>query len=290
MKKIQTIILISAAFFSLVGCRKDDAVDAGNSIFQPSDPATITGFDKWIAKNISYPYNIDVLYKYQDINTSPKYTLVPADIENSQKMIQVVKYAWLEAYDEVVGVDFTRKYAPKQFMFVGSSAYEGSNSKVLATAEGGVKITMYEINQMSLEQEALNSYFHIIHHEFTHILTQTKNYSTDFQKISETDYIKDDWEGVYDNNARKQGFVSAYAMSEPNEDFAETYSLYVTSNDKAWKTILSDAGTAGAEKINRKLEIIREYTANSWGFDLEVLRSTVLRRTDRVPTLAFESF
>ncbi|MVZ61601.1 zinc-binding metallopeptidase [Sphingobacterium humi] len=292
MKKINIIYFVVALSLALGACRKSDGVDEGNSIFQPKDPATLTAFDHWITKNISYPYNIDILYKYTDINTDPRFILTPADIDKSQKMLQVVKYAWLEAYDEVLGVDFTRKYAPKQFMFVGSSAFDSGNTKVLATAEGGVKITMYEINQMKLDAESLSeNYFHVIHHEFSHILHQTKNYSTDFQKISESDYIKDDWaSGITEETARKKGFVSAYAMSEPNEDFAETYSRFITSTDKKWAALLAPGGAEGTAIINKKLNIIREYARNSWGFELDELRAVVLRRSERVTQLPFIEF
>ena len=291
MKKLNIIYAVVALSLCLGACRKNDPVDENNSIFKPTDPATLTEFDHWITKNISYPYNIDILYKYNDINTDPRFILVPADIKKSQLMLQVLKYAWLEAYDEVLGVDFTRQFAPKQFMFVGSSAFESGNTKVMATAEGGVKITMYEINKMLLDPTALSeTYFHVIHHEFSHILHQTKNYSPDFQKISESDYIKDDWSYANESDARKKGFVSTYSMNEPNEDFAEMYSIYITSTDKQWASILSSAGTEGRNIINRKLEIIRDYTRNSWSFELDELRATILRRAERVTKLQFEEF
>ncbi|MGN0021900.1 MAG: putative zinc-binding metallopeptidase [Sphingobacterium hotanense] len=291
MKKLNILYFIAVLALVASSCRKDDPVDKDNSIFQPTDPATITAFDNWLIKNIAYPYNIDILYKYTDINTDPRFILVPADIEKSQTAIQVLKYAWLEAYDEVLGVDFTRQYAPKQFMFVGSSAIEGDNTKVMATAEGGVKITMYEVNKLELDPDKLiDNYFHVIHHEFSHILHQTKNYSTDYQKISDTDYIKDDWWTVSVEDARKKGFVSPYSMVEANEDFAEVYSIFITSSDADWKAILSQAGIEGAAKINKKLDIIREYAKNSWGFNLDQLRAVVLRRADRVISLNFEEF
>jgi len=291
MKKLNILYFVAVLAVLVSSCRKDDPVDKDNSIFQPVDPATVTEFDNWLIKNIAYPYNIDILYKYNDINTDPRFILVPADVKKSQLAIQVLKYAWLEAYDEVLGVDFTRQYAPKQFMFVGSSAIESDNTKVMATAEGGVKITMYEVNTLELDAAKLNDgYFHIIHHEFSHILHQTKNYSTDYQKISESDYIKDDWWSITDADARKKGFVSAYSMVEPNEDFAEVYSIFITSTDAQWKSIIAQAGTEGAEKINKKLDIIREYAKNSWEFDLDELRSVVLRRSERVPGLSFVDF
>lgn len=289
-KLIYILPLMTLTAFS--SCRKEDKVDPDNSIFVDSDGtgAAKSEFDIWLQKSITYPYNIEMLYKYDDVNTSPQYILVPAILENAQKFAQVIKYAWLEAYDETAGLHFTRQYAPKQIVFVGSVADNGDGSKTLATAEGGVKVTLYELNDLKLTVDEVSQYFHIMHHEFSHILHQTKNYTPDFGRISETDYLADDWIGQSDANAQKKGFVSAYAMNEPNEDFAETYSLYITSSDVAWNKILNSAGDSGKPIILRKLQIIRDYIENSWGFNLEDLRANVLRRTAKVPTMDFIKF
>lgn len=290
IKLLYILPLVALTAFS--ACRKDDKVNPNESIFLDSDGtgAAKSEFDIWLQKSITYPYNIEMLYKYDDVNTSPDYILVPAKLENAQKFAQIIKYAWLEAYDETAGLHFTRQYAPKQIVFIGSRAINRDGSETLATAEGGVKVTVYKLNDLTLTPEAVNKYFHIMHHEFSHILHQTKNYTPDFGRISETDYLADDWINMQDGAAQKLGFVSAYAMNEPNEDFAETYSLYITSSDEAWKKLLSNAGATGSEIILRKLQIIRDYIENSWGFNLESLRANVLRRTNKVPTLDYIQF
>ena len=51
---------------------------------------------------------------------------------------------------------------------------------MLGTAEGGKKITLYEVNSLDFENvdiEVLNEYyFKTMHHEFAHILHQKRNY------------------------------------------------------------------------------------------------------------------
>ena len=58
---------------------------------------------------------------------------------------------------------------------------------ILGTAEGGKKIFLAGTNYLTRyikDRDALNElYLKTIHHEFTHILNQTKNYSADFQLI-----------------------------------------------------------------------------------------------------------
>lgn len=49
---------------------------------------------------------------------------------------------------------------------------------VLGTAEGGMKITLYNVNDINPDQIDINLlndyYFQTMHHEFAHILHQTK--------------------------------------------------------------------------------------------------------------------
>ena len=71
-----------------------------------------------------------------------------------------------------------------------------------------------------------------MHHEFAHILHQTKNYDPAFDRITENAYIGSDWYMVGANrNAWQQGFVTSYAMSESREDFVENIAVYVTNTE-----------------------------------------------------------
>lgn len=126
---------------------------------------------------------------------------------------------------------------------VGSPAYEETGSVVLGQAEGGLKITLYMVNYFTLDAATLNSlYFETMHHEFVHILHQTKNYDTEFQRISEGNYVDNDWYLSDDEEAQAKGFVNAYASSQPDEDFAETIAIYVSIKPTEWKELLSKAG------------------------------------------------
>jgi substrate import-associated zinc metallohydrolase lipoprotein len=123
---------------------------------------------------------------------------------------------------------------------VGSPAYNtSSGSIVLGTAEGGMKITLYNVNMIDLNNldiETLNYwYFKTMHHEFAHILHQTKNYSTDFNEITPSSYQSSSWVNVTDQEALWMGFVSPYASNETQEDFVETISIYVTHSAEYWE-------------------------------------------------------
>lgn len=281
MKKYIFMFALSlVALGGLSSCSEDD-LDK-ESIFQDSKVKE-NDFDKWIYKNYTLPYNIKLMYRMQDIESNHKYSLAPAEYDKSVELAHIVKYAWLEAYDEVAGVDFTRRFVPKMLHFIGSAAYESNGTMILGTAEGGLKVTLYLVNNLQINRDFLNEYyFKTMHHEFAHILHQTKNYPTEYDLISEANYVSGDWYLVDDSEAHQLGFVSPYAMSEPREDIAEVTSVYITKTPEEWAAILDDAGEDGAAIINQKLEIVKKYMLSSWNIDMDELRDCVQRRINDV--------
>ena len=180
-------------------------------------------------------------------------------------------------------VCITCTYVPKIIHMVGSPAYEETGSVVLGQAEGGLKITLYMVNYFTLDAATLNSlYFETMHHEFVHILHQTKNYDTEFQRISEGNYVDNDWYLSDDEEAQAKGFVNAYASSQPDEDFAETIAIYVSIKPTEWKELLSKAGENGASLIVRKLNMARQYMSETWNINLDELRNVTQRRLSDV--------
>ena len=262
MKKYIVFLLTLTLSMGFTACSDDDP--SGTSIFST---ATINrnDFDRWLLKSYTYPYNIDFKYKMEDIESDMKYTLIPADLTKSAKLAIIVKYLWLDAYDEVAGQDFTKSNVPRMINLVGSPAYNNNNTQVLGPAEGGLKVTLY--------------------HEFTHILNQKKPYNTAFNQITESAYVSGDWYFVDNSAAHQAGFVTPYAMSEGTEDFAEMLSVYVTTSSADWDALLTDAGTTGAPIIIQKLDYLRTYMQESWGIDINQLRDVVLRRASELSTL-----
>ncbi|SES86281.1 putative zinc-binding metallopeptidase [Prevotella sp. kh1p2] len=281
MRKYIYMACLMAAALVLSSCGNDDP--EGESIFVNQEAANQNDFDKWIYRNYTLPYNMKVIYKMQDIESDYNYTLAPADYVKSVELAHIVKYAWLDAYDEVAGTDFTRAYVPKILHLIGSAAYQDNGTMVLGTAEGGLKVTLYLVNSLQINRDLLNEYyFKTMHHEFSHILHQTKSYDPSYDLISEGHYVNGDWYLTSDEEARKQGFVSAYASSEAREDIAEVTSIYITYTPQEWAAVLADAGETGAPIIEQKLDIVKKYMQNSWGIDLDKLRSVVQRRMNDI--------
>lgn len=288
--KFYIILLAFVASFALMSCSDDDP--SSDTIFPTTSP-TRDAFDKWLLNNYTYPYNVDVKYKMEDIESDMKYHLVPADSAKTAKLSIIMKYLWFDAYNEVIGPDFIKENMPRTIHFIGSPAYNSEGTMVLGTAEGGLKITLYMVN--SLDDETLKDYdtmnkyyFHTLHHEFTHILNQKIPYDQSFKLITESGYVSGDWYTISDKTAHQAGFVTPYAMVEPLEDFAEMLSGYVTKSQSEWNAILADAGTTGAASISAKLDIVRNYMQESWNVDIDQLRAAVLRRASTLSAVDLE--
>lgn len=284
-KKIFNVLIAILALGLLSSCSEGNLDD--ESIIVESQTKE-TQFDKWLTENLVNPYNIQWMYRYVDFETDMNYYQVPADFEQAVKLAHIVKYACIEAYDEVAGINFTRQYFPKLFTLSGEWLYRNNGTIVLGMAEGGKKIFLAGVNYLNQNlssRASLNRlYLKTIHHEFTHILNQTKDYSADFQLITGSDYVADSWnEEPYNQSSYylTHGFVSSYAQNSHGEDFAESMSVYLTTTPEDWDSMIASAGD-GAALINQKMEIVRNYMSESWGIDITELRGAIINRENDI--------
>jgi len=298
------LVLLFAVTVVLSGCSEDDLSPQSVVNIKPQESSA---FDMWLDENYRKEYNIRFLYRYNDKETDLSYNVIPAEFDKSKALARLIQHIWLEVYEEAVGKEFIKTYSPRVIQLIGSYEYNPSGSVVMGTAEKGLKIMLYGVNNLDIDNPRINTdnpyenkdtkpvdlnywFFHTMHHEFCHILTQTKNYSTDFQTISAGRYHSTDWINVKDPAAAKEGFVTGYASGEYNEDFAEVYANYVTLSPEGWQVIINQAGPEGAAIINKKLSMVKEYFKNSWGVNLDDLRDIILRRSAEAPTLDLRNF
>ena len=291
MKK--TIISVLAVLaVALASCQKEPALNPESIISVPTH--TKNAFDKWLEANYVNPYNIRVKYRYEMDESDYSYYTIPADMDCSIIMAHLVKYMCIDSYDEVAGAAFTRRYFPKMFFYVGEWEYKNNGTYILGTAEGGKKIFLAGVNylpnvmggQMSGHRdpaEAINHFYvKTIHHEFTHILNQTYDFPADFTQVTPDSYVTDAWNTAEYKNNLERGFITTYAQHSDREDFAEMTSMFITHDADWWEEQLTKAGDSGKASISAKLDIVKSYFKTSFGIDLEVLRSIILRRQEEV--------
>ena len=294
-KNILALSLLAAVEAGFASCSDDDL--SSESVIKRST-TTETAFDKWLYKNFVSPYNIQIQWRYEDNESDMAYYDVPADSAQSVELAHIIKYTCVEAYTQAAGIDFTRRYFPKLFSFLGEFEYENNGNIKLGTAEGGKKIRLLGVNHLDKfknNRAYLDEYYlKTIHHEFVHIVNQTKDYPREFGKVTPNDYVNDSWSSSkYGTGFERRGFVTAYSQKEEREDIAEVVSTYIISTPAQWEAILAkavikdDKGNDAKEQpgvtaINKKLEICKRYYKESFGIDLDKVRDAVIERENDV--------
>ena len=299
LKNISLLLLMATAF-GFNSCSEDGLNN--QSVFEDVSNKETNEFDIWLENNYRQPYNIDFKYRYSDKESDLAYNVIPADFDCSKALAILIKHVWIESYVEAISPEFMKTYVPRIIQLTGSYKWNSNGSQVLGTAEGGLKVMLYGVNELDIDNPRINSedpyeshdvkpidmnywFFHTMHHEFCHILTQKKDYDTAFRTISAATYHATDWINLEDKKVAKEGFVSSYAASEYNEDFAEIYATYVTNSPAGWQKIMDQAGEGGRAIINQKLDIMKKYFKDNWNLDLDNMRDIVVRRSAESATL-----
>lgn len=255
------------------------------SIFDDEVEMEKNELDIWLDNNYLYPYNVDFKYRMEDIESSLSNNLVPIEYDLAVQMARIVKHVWFEAYDEIGGINFTRQYAPKIIHLVGSRQWNPNGTITLGYAEGGLKVTLVGGNWLDPTDIAdLNEmFFKTMHHEFAHILHQTKEYPVEYNDLSEGHYSPSGWNNRHDMaDYAPFGFVTAYGSSQPGEDIAEMTACFLTWTDAQWKALEKGAGAEGWAIIQTKLGIVKDYMRTNFQIDMDKLRAAIDRRCDEL--------
>ena len=136
MKKNLIYLLFSVTLLcaALTACSDNDDLDS-TSVVRPTTTEQ-NDLDRWLKRNYVETYNIQLKYRFEDIESSMGYYLTPADYNQSIALAKLVIALCLEPYDEVTGSrDFIRAYFPKIIFLTGSPAYKSNGSIILGTTK-----------------------------------------------------------------------------------------------------------------------------------------------------------
>ncbi|MBQ4352709.1 MAG: hypothetical protein II758_03930 [Prevotella sp.] len=254
MKAKLSILIIAAVAmvsFTLGSCSDDNL---GASIFDtvdhPLDKSLYTfPLDTFVKVNFQEPYNVRYMYKMQDMSLSSsdlQKNLTPCSYDKSVDLATLAKYLWFDIYKELANQHeiFLKKYSPRIIHIIGSKSLNVSQgTETLGVAEGGLKISLYNANNLSVDDiDMMNEYFFkTMHHEFGHILDQTISRPLLFNLLSNGQYDASGWTNTPDSVAAGRGFVSPYASSMAREDWVEVLANYVTRDTLSWNILLGSA-------------------------------------------------
>ncbi len=254
MKAKLSILMIAAVAmvsFTLGSC-SDDKLGASifDTVDHPLDKSLYTfPLDTFVKVNFLEPYNVRYMYKMQDIGLSSsdlQKNLTPCSYDKSVDLATLAKYLWFDVYKELANQHeiFLKKYSPRIIHIIGSKSLNVSQgTETLGVAEGGLKISLYNANNLSVDDiDMMNEYFFkTMHHEFGHILDQTISRPLLFNLLSNGQYDASGWTNTPDSVAAGRGFVSPYASSMAREDWVEVLANYVTRDTLSWNILLGSA-------------------------------------------------
>ena len=271
LRYIKFFLLAFGACAFLASCDDEDPIDPNADIPNlGGNDIEMTATDQWLYENYVVPFNIEVEYKWNSSDMMPSIDkqLTPVLEELVVPFMQVMYDVWFAPYEHTAGLDFVKEITPKKVVLTGSPEYEFGAIK-LGQAEGGRKILLLNVNGFNAsDADNVKEFLHTIEHEFAHILHQTVLFDKNYEKISAGNYLPSGWTNVSDDEARQKGFITPYSMSGKDEDFVEMVSMIMVYG-REWyeRTVIPQAGTAGAALLRQKEQIMVDYMKSTWGIE-----------------------
>ena len=251
MKKRFKILLLAAASmtatFQFMSCSEDLGPTIFDTTEYPLDRKSYTfPLDTFVKVNFLKPYNMQFIYRLDYTGSDMDKNLTPASYDKSCKLAVLTKYLWYDVYKEIAKEHeiFLKRYSPRIIHVIGSKNLNtSSGTETLGVTEGGTKITLYRTNLLDPNDiDYMNEYFfETMHHEFGHILDQTKLHPTTFNVLSNGRYNSAGWSDVPDSVAASQGFISPYASASYSEDWVETLARYITRDSISMEKMMHTA-------------------------------------------------
>lgn len=303
---INKIVALGFLVSMLASCGKEDFdINEANNINGLGGDTWVKGpIDNWIYDTLTVPYNISVKYKWdqwEDLSDITK-IIVPPKEEIIIPVLSATRKAWINPYIAEAGELFFKRLSPKFMYMIGSPAFESNGGIKLGQAEGGRKVILLATNYVKTKTMPnytpadsfwLKEMFHTIHHEFAHILHQTIMYPDEFKNLNPSLYTAE-WINYTDEDAWRDGFITAYSMNVVDDDFVEMVSVMLLDGRAGFEAKLasipngtSPRGTTRDQAIARlraKESIVVNYFKQTWNIDFYNLQ---LRTRQAVESLIY---
>ena len=285
MKKIFKKLILLFTVAALVGaCYPDEELDVP---VNDEQLALETELDRYIQENFTNPYRMAIRYKFEERFVNPGERAIPPRLEVVRPMLDFIQGFWIEPYLEVTnGREFFENHVPPEIVLLGGFIFNDDGTVTLGVADAGAQITFTNVNAIDpddIEWRALQ--LQTVYHEFAHTVHQRYKLPTAFETISPSGYTSaGSWFNLVDEEALERGFVSPYATSSPNEDFAETVAFFLFDKDffenfatdePECETAECEARNAGRARIRQKVAAISEHYEKVTEVSLEELRDAI---------------
>lgn len=279
--KYNKIAVLFLTLISLASCSNEDQV--GESQLNYNEPIK-TELDNWLTVNYLTPYNINVQYKWNQNTVDNSRYLFPPLVDKVQPALEIVQTIWLESYKTIGGADFVKKIAPREIVLVGGVNLNSVGTRTLGLAEGGQRVTLFETDYIDkTDRDNIKEFIHTIQHEYIHILNQNKPFDEKAWSVITPIGYTADWYNYSIPASNELGFITSYARSNINEDFAETASVILISSKEEYEDFLANIQSDSAYfALIAKEALVVKYFKDAFDMDFYALRDEAEKNTNAV--------
>ncbi|MBC3757849.1 hypothetical protein H7U19_05495 [Hyunsoonleella sp. SJ7] len=277
-------ILFCCAVFAFTACERDASITESQI---DTTPPILNDLDVWLRENFVDPYNIEIQYKWDINDTDVDRFLHPPFQSSVRPVAEVLQSVWIEPYTQLGGENFIKHIAPREFVLAGGFNFNpGGNTITLGIAEQGARIILFNIDFLDFdnilyEEDTPNDFdvqfsvigpLSTIHHEYGHILNQIEPYDPVFDLVNPANYTSS-WADRSNEEARELGYISAYASSQPSEDFVEMIQYMLVRSATQWDDLVNGISSEQARlSIRLKEQLVVEYYQEKFNIDFYELR------------------
>jgi substrate import-associated zinc metallohydrolase lipoprotein len=276
--KITSLFLVALSF---TACVQEEKL--GESQLDFTQPVK-SELDNWIVTNYLDPFNINVQYKWNQNTVDNNRYLFPPSIEKVQPALEIVKQIWLDSYSKIGGADFVKKIAPREMVMIGGVNLNSVGTRTLGIAEGGQRVTLFETDYIDKKNRAIvKEFIHTIQHEYIHILNQNKPFDEKSWAVITPVGYTSDWYNYSIPTSNEIGFITSYARSNINEDFAETASVILINTKVEYAAFLAGIKSPTAlAALKAKEALVVKYFKEAFNMDFYALRDEAEKNTTAV--------
>lgn len=312
--KITKIAFILSFILSCVAC-SEDKLSENSVIDENKTQIEATELDNWILNNITKPYGIEVIYRWEKNSNADGIYIYPPKIEKVRAVLEAVKELGLDTYllKEVGGKDFLLGRSPiKLYLYGGGNPDENGVERLYNPQLTAAEMCIYNVNEFEpTDFDKVFVLMRSVHHQLAKRLMQFVSYDRDkFYVISghrytgttepiaaPLGYAKTGKERFgLDNYANKRGFYTMLSFLSAEDDFAEIISSTLTSTPKE----VYDAGVAAStpdtdvdpevnaryakeaeqayKEFIAKQTFVNEYVQKEWHINLKQMQVISVRR------------
>ena len=312
--KITKIAFILSFILSCVAC-SEDKLSENSVIDENKTQIEATELDNWILNNITKPYGIEVIYRWEKNSNADGVYIYPPKIEKVRAVLKAVKELGLDTYllKEVGGKDFLLGRLPiKLYLYGGGNPDENGVERLYNPQLTAAEMCIYNVNEFEpTDFDKVFVLMRSVHHQLAKRLMQFVSYDRDkFYAISghrytgttepiaaPLGYAKTGKERFgLDNYANKRGFYTMLSFLSAEDDFAEIISSTLTSTPKE----VYDAGVAAStpdtdvdpevnaryakeaeqayKEFIAKQTFVNEYVQKEWHINLKQMQVISVRR------------